>query len=161
MGKQNVGQSWLVGPGRLLCSSCELQELQTASPAGLRLSSTAAREQLAGTQHSSGGTGQLYSLLCGERREKLLEHSVSLQYRRENLMCRVHSVPLQFITWGFDSPALFLSNCGCFTVSCRCSGTASSGSGDGVKPDIVDSVSIISIMHFLKKCLFLLQLTGN
>lgn len=107
----------LVGPGHLLCSSSELQELQTASPAGLWLSSTAAQEQLADSQHSSDGTGQLYSLLFGEKREKLLEHSVSLQYRREDLMCRVHSVPLQFITGGFDSPALFLSNCGCFTVN--------------------------------------------
>jgi len=94
MGRQNVRQSWLVGPGCLLCS-WELQELQTTSPAGLWLSSTAAQEQLADTQHSSNGTGQLYSLLCGEKREKLLEHSCfsAVQERKPNVQSS-QSVPL-------------------------------------------------------------------
>lgn len=126
MGRQKVGQSWLVGPGRLLCSSCELQELQTASPAGLWLSSTAAQEQLADTQQR-WNRAAVQPAVWGE--EKLLEHSVSLQYRRENLMCRAHSV----CCCSSLREALTVLHCFCLSVdasqctSCHCSGTGRVG----------------------------------
>lgn len=161
MGWQNVGQSWW---GQATCcaplvscrSSKPLPLLGCGCPAlqhrsSLQTVSTAAMEQ-----------GSCTACYLG-RRERSSWSTLFLCSTGEKTLCA------EFTVYHCSSlrEVLTVLHCFCQIVdasrwtSCHCSGTGSSGSGGGVKPHIIFCVSIISIMHFLKKCLFPLQLTGN
>lgn len=123
---------------------CGCPALQHRS--SLQILSTAAMEQ-----------GSCTACYVGRRERSSWNTLVSLQYRRENLMCRVHRV--------YHCSSL----CEVLTVKFwMLHGETTVTVMELVAVGLVMgynltlyTVSIISIMRFLKNCLFLLQLTSN